>query len=76
MMTELPTHKHCPRCDTTQPLEAFYKNRRRPDGRSAFCSTCDRDRAKAYRATPEGRAATTATWNRYVTNTQRRLGIA
>ena len=37
--------KHCNSCDTTKPIEEFYKAKGRKDGRSWWCSTC----AKAYR---------------------------
>ena len=45
--------KHCPRCQETKPLEAFYKDVRRTDGHFSICMEC----AKAARR--ESRASAT-----------------
>ena len=53
--------KHCKRCDTTKPLDDFYRNRSTADGKSAYCKDCTRaymrdqqvkhaDRIAAYEA--------------------------
>lgn len=35
--------KRCTRCDSWRPVEGFYPDDRRRDGRSSWCSRCDRD---------------------------------
>lgn len=32
--------KRCPKCGLIKPIEAFYKNRTRPDGRADWCIEC------------------------------------
>lgn len=32
--------KHCPICNTTKPLSAFYKHKNRKDGHSGQCAEC------------------------------------
>jgi len=39
--------KHCRKCDTTQPLENFCRDKRSIDGRTWTCKSC----VKAYQAT-------------------------
>lgn len=57
--------KHCPQCDTTQPLTDFYKDRSRPDGRQGRCKACSKANTKAYReANPDKTAAAAADWRR------------
>ncbi len=34
--------KRCCICKLEKPLDEFYRNRTRPDGRGAFCKSCDR----------------------------------
>ena len=34
------TVKHCKRCDQDRPLDQFYRDPTRPDGRSFYCSPC------------------------------------
>lgn len=40
--------KHCSRCDTTKDLSEFNSNTRRPDGRSHYCTACERTRMREY----------------------------
>jgi hypothetical protein len=51
--------KRCTKCRQEQPVERFYRNKHRPDGREAWCKPCCAERARRYRqAKPEqGRAA-------------------
>ena len=41
------TMKHCKKCDTTQPLENFCRDKRSIDGRTWTCKSC----VKAYQTT-------------------------
>lgn len=41
--------KRCPDCGRDLPLAAFPRNRKRPDGRGLYCSTCFAERYRAYR---------------------------
>lgn len=34
--------KQCARCDEIKPLEVFYRNAARPDGRADYCKECER----------------------------------
>ena len=51
--------KHCGKCDTWKPLEAFSKSKRAWDKLMSACKTCDNARTKKQRqelyATEEGR---------------------
>lgn len=42
--------KHCRKCDTTKPVEAFGKNRTRADGLMPMCKACKRTYNAAYHA--------------------------
>jgi hypothetical protein len=43
--------KHCPRCGLDKPLDGFYPDRGKSDGRRYICRPCDRLEANArYRA--------------------------
>lgn len=40
--------KHCPKCDTTKPLDDFYRKKMNADrGRFAYCKVCERARKAA-----------------------------
>lgn len=39
--------KQCAKCDEIKPLEAFYRNASRPDGRYEYCKDCDRQNWEA-----------------------------
>ena len=41
--------KKCRDCGRQLPLDAFPRNRRRPDGRGLYCSSCYSERYRAYR---------------------------
>ncbi|MDE2101452.1 MAG: endonuclease VII domain-containing protein [Patescibacteria group bacterium] len=47
-----PAMKRCSRCDTVKPVPDFHKNRRQPDGYTAECRACRKER---YRRTCEAR---------------------
>lgn len=48
------TEKKCPKCEETKPLESFYLDPRKDDGRRTSCKKCMYEKAKAYdKATPE-----------------------
>lgn len=48
--------KHCFECSTTKPVSKFGIERSKPDGLRHICKSCDRTRAKRYRATARGKA--------------------
>ncbi len=48
--------KHCAKCDETKPLEAFGRAKYTTSGVSVYCKACMAANARAYRATPEGKA--------------------
>jgi hypothetical protein len=50
----MPTKKCCC-CSRTKPLNAFYKDPRKPDGRRERCKDCTSEAATEYRARPEVR---------------------
>ena len=57
--------KRCPRCGRELPIEAFWHDRRRPDGRAAHCVECKSAINAASRArNPEQRRAASRAWNR------------
>ena len=51
--------KHCYKCDTWKPLEAYSKGKRQWDNLQALCKTCDNAKSKKRQrelyATEEGR---------------------
>lgn len=36
------THKNCPQCRLLLPIEKFYRQRSKPDGRESWCKKCKR----------------------------------
>jgi hypothetical protein len=49
-----PGWKRCSICTELKPLDEFYRNRSRPDGRAVCCSVCDRkDKYERYWQDPE-----------------------
>lgn len=40
--------KHCKKCDTHKPLDAFYKNRTKKDGLQTICKVCCNQNSKAH----------------------------
>lgn len=58
-MINIMPNKACTRCGVTKPLEAFYKDRSRPDGRNSQCGDCvmERHRARVAKESPEKREA-------------------
>lgn len=57
MTTPDRSTKVCHRCGVRHPRSAFSTNPGRYDGLASYCRPCERDRARGYRATPEGREA-------------------
>jgi hypothetical protein len=59
--------KRCTKCGQEQPIEQFYRNKTRSDGRELSCKTCCATRAQRYRkAKPEqGRAAMARYYQRH-----------
>ncbi len=45
-------HKHCAMCGEPKPLDLFYRDSKKSDGRGTWCKLCMR----AYYSTPEGKA--------------------
>lgn len=41
--------KHCSKCGKTYPMDEFYNNRSKPDGKQSFCKTCFRAATSASR---------------------------
>lgn len=41
--------KTCPKCEEMKPLDEFYKDKSRKDGRYCYCKDCSREHAKSYR---------------------------
>jgi hypothetical protein len=47
--------KPCQRCNADKPLEEFYRDRGKPDGRMNVCKACHKPgKLAAYRANPDG----------------------
>lgn len=40
--------KRCPKCNKIKSIDAFYKNKSRKDGHSAWCKACDNTNNKKY----------------------------
>jgi hypothetical protein len=40
--------KRCPRCGETKPLDAFYGDKSKSDGRRSICKRCDLERSRTY----------------------------
>ena len=40
--------KKCSKCKAIKPIEEFYKNHTRPDGRSYLCQVCEKAAYKKY----------------------------
>lgn len=60
------TEKRCPRCVTVKPVEAFARNKSRPDGRNALCKPCLSDWQRArYAANREQWRAYHRDWQRH-----------
>lgn len=50
--------KHCSRCGQEKPLDSFYKDKSRSDGRQRSCIDCARDRSREWNAAnPERKRA-------------------
>lgn len=64
-ITTYPTDtRRCPSCETVKPIDAFGVLRSHPSGRRPICRDCLNDRQRAFRATPEGKAANVLGWRR------------
>lgn len=48
--------KVCACCGEDKPTTEFYKRKESKDGLTRLCRTCDFNRLKAYRESPEGKA--------------------
>jgi hypothetical protein len=48
------TEKACSDCGVTKPLEEFFRDSKRPDGRYAWCKACNTIRTKTAKARREG----------------------
>ena len=44
----------CSRCGETKPVEAFYADRSRAQGRKSICKPCDLEKARDYYAAHAG----------------------
>jgi hypothetical protein len=42
--------KTCSKCGETKPLDDFYRDRTRPDGRECYCAICRKARSNKYNA--------------------------
>ena len=61
--SEQPGAKRCPKCSLTKPLNQFYREASKTDGRQSMCKECDRWRRKAWaHANPERKAANGKAW--------------
>ncbi len=58
--------KHCSKCNETKPLEAFGTSKYTGSGFSVYCKACMAATARAYRATPEGKATHRASTEKWV----------
>ncbi len=58
--------KHCSKCDETKPLEAFGTSKYTGSGFSVYCKACMAATARAYRATPEGKATHRASTEKWI----------
>lgn len=47
--------KTCSRCKKTKPLEQFFRDRSKADGRHSQCKVCQSAREKVYRQSEEGK---------------------
>jgi 5-methylcytosine-specific restriction endonuclease McrA len=55
--------KHCRKCDTTKPLDEFYKNRANANGIDTMCKSCRLQYVKArYAANPEPTVMRVKAW--------------
>lgn len=55
--------KHCPRCDTTKPVDDFGINRSHPSGRQTYCKLCTSGyRRERYIADPEKQREKSRRW--------------
>ena len=62
-LLENSLEKHCAKCAALKPLTAFYKNRRKRDGRSDQCAECLKANSQSYRKrNVEACNARTAKW--------------
>lgn len=48
----IPTEKKCKRCETVKPMEQFYSEARKRDGRRSSCIPCDKAYYKEYAKRP------------------------
>jgi len=68
--SEQPGAKRCQKCSLTKPLNQFYRNKSKTDGRQGQCKNCDRHQNKAWKqANPEKVAANRKAW--YLANRER-----
>ncbi len=58
--------KHCSKCNETKPLEAFGTSKYTGSGFSVYCKACMAAAARAYRATPEGKATHRASTEKWI----------
>ena len=52
-MSEIPSIKKCPHCNTEKSVDCWAKNRSRSDGLAAWCKDCTSDYHREWRARPE-----------------------
>ena len=65
------TTKPCPECGETKPLDEFFNNKAKKDGKQSYCKSCDNARRAAWaKANPEKEAA-----NKRRIDLKRRYGI-
>ncbi len=56
--------KHCKYCNTTKPINLFYKRKAAKDGYQNRCKTCDDNKIKAYVKQPERHAQLIDRWRK------------
>jgi hypothetical protein len=55
--------KHCPKCNTTKPVDGFARNRSTKDGRSCWCKACMKAAIQKWNAAnPEKMKAAGTRW--------------
>lgn len=57
--------KRCTQCSRRLPLEEFYSDSRRSDGRTSWCRDCSRRKQREYTSSAEGRLARQETRRKY-----------
>lgn len=64
--------KYCRLCDSVKPLEKFPRNKGTKDGRYAYCSSCNNNKAQKWRERNPGHRAAYHAANRDVISAKKR----